>query len=120
MVALFRKEDQAVIDTGTLALRFQCLTFPLNAWIVMSNMMLQSIGKALKASVIAGARQGYFFLPLILILPRLLGLTGVQMTQAAADVCTLAVSVPLTISVLKEMAVKDQQEKAMEVSRERE
>lgn len=48
------------------------------------------------------------------------GLTGVQMTQAAADVCTLAVSVPLTISVLKEMAVKGQQEKAMEVSREKE
>lgn len=119
MVALFRKEDQAVIDTGTLALRFQCLTFPLNAWIVMSNMMLQSIGKALKASVIAGARQGYFFLPLILILPRLLGLTGVQMTQAAADVCTLAVSVPLTISVLKEMA-QNQQEIGKEMAREAE
>ncbi|MDE7332635.1 MAG: MATE family efflux transporter [Lachnospiraceae bacterium] len=118
MVALFRKEDQAVIDTGTLALRFQCLTFPLNAWIVMSNMMLQSIGEALKASAIAGARQGYFFLPLILILPRLLGLTGVQMTQAAADICTLAVSVPLTISVLKEMALKNAQEKTCQVKKE--
>lgn len=118
MVALFRKEDQAVIDTGTLALRFQCLTFPLNAWIVMSNMMLQSIGKALKASVIAGARQGYFFLPLILILPRLFGLTGVQVTQAAADVCTLAVSVPLTLSVLKEMAQKSALEEVQEINKE--
>ncbi len=103
IVALFRKEDQAVIETGALALRLQCITFPLNAWIVMSNMMLQSIGKALKASIIAGARQGYFFIPLILILPYAFGLLGVQMTQAAADVGTLILSIPLTISVLNEM-----------------
>lgn len=103
IVALFRKEDQAVIKTGALALRLQCITFPLNAWIVMSNMMLQSIGKALKASVIAGARQGYFFIPLILILPYAFGLLGVQMTQAAADAGTLLLSIPLAISVLNEM-----------------
>lgn len=103
IVALFRKEDQAVIETGALALRLQCITFPLNAWIVMSNMMLQSIGKALKASIIAGARQGYFFIPFILILPYAFGLLGVQMTQAAADVGTLLISIPLAISVLNEM-----------------
>ena len=103
IIALFRREDQAVIETGALALRLQCITFPLNAWIVMSNMMLQSIGKALKASIIAGARQGYFFIPLILILPYAFGLLGVQMTQAAADVGTLILSIPLTISVLNEM-----------------
>ncbi|MDE5908739.1 MAG: MATE family efflux transporter [Lachnospiraceae bacterium] len=103
IVALFRKEDQAVIETGALALRLQCITFPLNAWIVMSNMMLQSIGKALKASIIAGARQGYFFIPLIRILAYAFGLLGVQMTQAAADVGTFILSVPLAISVLNEM-----------------
>lgn len=103
IVALFRREDQQVIETGALALRLQCITFPLNAWIVTSNMMLQSIGKALKASLIAAARQGYFFIPFILILSYLLGLLGVQITQAAADVCTFILSVPLALSVLKEM-----------------
>lgn len=109
IVALFRKEDQAVIEAGALALRLQCIAFPLNAWIVMSNMMLQSIGKALKASVIAGARQGYFFIPLILILSYAFGLLGVQMTQAIADVCTLILSIPLTISVLNEMKTAQQE-----------
>ena len=103
IVALFRKEDQQVIEIGALALRLQCMTFPLNAWIVMCNMMLQSIGKAFKASVIAGARQGYFFIPFILILSYYFGLLGVQMTQAVSDVCTLVLSIPLTISVLNEM-----------------
>lgn len=107
IVALFRKEDAQVIETGALALRLQCITFPLNAWIVMSNMMLQSIGKALKASIVAGARQGYFFIPYILILPLCFGLLGVQMTQAVADVSTLILSVPLTLSVLNEMKNAD-------------
>lgn len=108
IVALFRKEDVEVIETGSLALRLQCITFPLNAWIVMSNMMLQSIGKALKASIVAGARQGYFFIPFILILPLCFGLLGVQMTQAVADVSTLVLSIPLTLSVLKEMKAAEE------------
>lgn len=103
IVMLFRKEDAEVIKTGALALRLQCITFPLNAWIVMSNMMLQSIGKALKASIVAGARQGYFFIPFILLLPQFFGLLGVQITQAVSDVATLILSIPLTLSVLREM-----------------
>ncbi len=104
LVALFRKEDLEVISVGSAALRFQCLTFPLNAWIVMSNMMLQSIGKAVKASVLAAARQGIFFIPLVLILPHFIGLTGVEICQTVSDICTLVLSVPLTLSVLREMA----------------
>lgn len=103
IVTIFRKEDPDVIEIGTLALRLQCLTFPLNAWIVMCNMMLQSIGKAFKASVVAAARQGLFFLPLIWILPYVIGLPGVQVCQPIADVLALTLSIPLGISVLKEL-----------------
>ncbi len=69
----------------------------------MSNMMLQSIGKALKASILAAARQGVFFIPLILILPRLFGLSGIQMCQTVSDIFSFALAVPLCLSVLKEM-----------------
>lgn len=110
IVALFRREDQAVIDTGTLALRLQCITFPLNAWIVMSNMMLQAIGKAAKASAIAGARQGYFFIPVLLILSPVFGLMGVQMSQPISDVCTFLLSIPLAVSVLREMRLASEKE----------
>lgn len=103
LVTLFRKDDMEVIEIGTLALRFQAVVFPLNAWIVLCNMMLQSIGKAVKASIVAAARQGLFFLPLILILPRIFGLTGIQMCQTVSDILTLILAVPLGISVLKEM-----------------
>lgn len=107
LVTLFRKEDGDVIRIGTLALRLQCLVFPLNAWIVMCNMMLQSIGKAAKASFVAAARQGIFFIPLIYILPAFFGLLGVQMCQTWSDVCSFLLSVPLGISVLREMKAQE-------------
>lgn len=103
IIGLFRKEDAEVIKIGAQALRLQCIAFPLNAWIIMSNMMLQSIGKALKASIVAAARQGLFFIPLILILPNMYGLFGVEACQTIADILSFALAVPLCISVLNEM-----------------
>lgn len=108
LVTLFRKEDADVIRIGTLALRLQCIVFPLNAWIVMCNMMLQSIGKTAKASLVAAARQGLFFIPFICILPRIFGLLGVQMCQTWSDVCSFALSVPMGLGVLREMKEKEQ------------
>lgn len=112
LVTLFRKEDMDVIRIGTLALRLQLIAFPVNAWIVMCNMMLQSIGKATKASVVAAARQGIFFIPLIWILPCFFGLLGVQMCQTWSDVCTLLIAVPLGVGTLREMK---QMESSIEV-----
>ena len=102
IVSIFRKDAQ-VIEVGTQALRLQLLTFPLGAWIVMCNMMLQSVGRSVRAYVVAAGRQGLFFLPLIVILPRAIGLLGVEACQAVADVCTLLLSVPLGLGVLNEM-----------------
>ena len=109
IVSLFRKGDADVIAVGTVALRMQCITFPLMSWIVMSNMMMQSIGKAMKASLLAAARQGLFFIPLILIFPRLFGLFGVEMCQTVSDVCSFALSVPLCLSVLNEMKRQEEE-----------
>ena len=103
LVSLFRKDDIEVIKIGTMALRYQVVVFPFGSWIVMCNMMLQSIGKGLKASIVASSRQGLCFLPLIYILPSFFGLQGIEMCQAIADVLTLAISVPIGYSVIKEM-----------------
>ena len=69
IVSLFRKGDPDVIAVGAAALRWQFITFPLGSWIVMSNMMLQTIRKPVKATIISSARQGLFFLTFILAIP---------------------------------------------------
>lgn len=101
LVELFRKGDADVIAVGSVALRMQCLTFSLNAWIVMCNMMLQSAGRGLPASILALARQGLFFLPILWVLSSGMGLHGIQITQPIADVCTFLLSIPMGILFLK-------------------
>ena len=107
LVAFFRKGDPEVAAIGAVALRAQCVTFPLSAWITMCNMEMQTIGKSVRASFLAMARQGLFFVPAVLILPRLYGLFGLQISQAVADVVTFAVSIPLQIGILREMSAAE-------------
>ena len=102
LIAVFR-DDPEVIEIGTMALRFQCLTLCLSGWIVMSNMMLQTIGKTAGATFVAMSRQGIFFIPLVYILSSALGLTGVEMTQSAADLLTLLCAVPIQLKALREL-----------------
>ena len=103
IIAIFRKEDLEVIKIGALSLRLQCIFLPLSAFVVGSNMMLQTIGKPVKASISAAARTGLFFVPAILILPQFFGLLGVQMSQAVADLCSFVLCVPLAGTTLLEM-----------------
>ena len=106
LIELFRKGDPEVTAVGIAALSFSCISFPLSGGIVMSNMLLQSIGMAVRASIVAAARQGLFFLPLIFILPTFLGLRGVEMCQMVSDILTFLLAMPLSISVLNKMGVK--------------
>ena len=100
LVALFR-DDPAVIEFGTRALRFQCMTLWVQSWVVMSNMMLQSIGKTVPATFLAVARQGLFFVPFILILPLFMDALGIQVAQSAADLLTFFCAIPIQMKVLK-------------------
>ncbi|MCM1416659.1 MAG: MATE family efflux transporter [bacterium] len=103
LITVFRRDDPDVIAVGTAALRYSVVAFPLSSWIIMCNMMLQSIGKGVKASIVSSARQGIFFLPLIAVLPHFFGLAGVEVCQAVSDVCALTVSIPIGMSVIREM-----------------
>ncbi len=99
----FFRDDPEVIAVGTVALRAQAISLPLMATIVITNMMLQSTGKGLKASIASSARNGIFFIPMILILPRLFGLFGVEISQACADVLSFLLAIPFAASELKKM-----------------
>ena len=93
VIQLFSKNDPQVIAIGTQALRWQCLTFPLCGWITICNMMLQTIGKSFRASLLAMSRQGLFFIPAVLLLPALIGIQGVEIAQPIADVCSFVLAI---------------------------
>jgi putative MATE family efflux protein len=113
IISIFRKEDIEVLSIGVKALRFQCITFPLSSWIIMTNMLLQTIGKGLQASIVSASRQGLFFIPAVVVLPRLFGLIGVQISQPVSDVFSFLLAVPMALSTLKELELLSKEEKSI-------
>lgn len=105
IIELFRS-DPDVVGVGAAALRWQVISFPLVSTIVLTNMLMQTIRKPVRANLVAAARSGLFFIPLIFILPHFLGLLGVEMSQACADVCSFALSIPIAWSAFRDMRVK--------------
>ena len=87
---LFR-DDPTVVAIGGRAFRYQCITLPLTAVLTFANMFFQSLGKSGRATILAICRQGMFF-PLVFLLTWQFGLTGLELTQACADLVAFLIS----------------------------
>ena len=80
---------------------------PLFAYVVLSNMMLQTIAKTFRASLLAVARQGLFFLPILLVLAYTSGLFGIQLTQPIADVYSFLLALILMCKTMQEINISE-------------
>ena len=103
IIRFFRAEDPIVVSIGTRALRLQLLTLPLWGFYTMANMCTQSIGFGGRALLVSSARQGIFLIPALLILPRVFGITGLQLSQPAADICAFVFSAVIMARILGRM-----------------
>lgn len=109
ILALFRADDPEVIQIGAFALRCQCLVIPLSAVSTITNMLLQCTGRSWSATFIASARQGVFYLPLVVILNSAVGLTGVQIAQPVSDLLTFVCCIPLLRRYFRYLTTLEQQ-----------
>ena len=85
------------------ALHIQCCTVILNGFNMMGNMMTQTMGRTGIASFLALCRQGLFLAPIVLILPMIFGVLGVEMAQSVSDVLTFLVTIPFMRRILHEL-----------------
>ena len=91
LIALFR-DDPDVIEIGTRALILQALATLALPPCMATEMLYQSTGKRLGASLLSAIRSGLLFIPSLLILSNLRGLAGIQEAQPVS----LLLSVPFT------------------------
>ena len=71
----------------------------------MMTITYQTIGQSRYGLFLSVIRQGLFYVPFILVLPRLIGVFGIYASQPAADLLTIAVCV-LSIPSMKRAASK--------------
>ena len=117
LIMLFRRDDLAVISIGVVTLRAQCIALTLTGITTVTNMALQSTGQAGRATLLAMCRQGFLFIPIVLILPHFMGLFGVEIAQSLADILTFLVSLYFFITYLKELKAKRNAQVAEDLSK---
>lgn len=102
VIAIFR-DDPDVIRIGGEALRWQVLVYPMGALTMLSNMLLQTVRMPWRANILASARRGLFFIPMILILPAQFGLLGLEICQPVCDTLAFLLALPILLYSLRQI-----------------
>ena len=107
-------DDPEMRKIGVLSILLQSLALPIHAWVAMVNMLCTGLGNAKGAFLLATARQGTCFLPILYPLA-MFGAYGVASVQALADVLSLVLAIPMAIYMAKRIrqALQMQLEEAL-------
>ena len=106
LIGIFR-DDPEVIRIGTRALRLQCAALFLLPPCMVTEMLFQSTGRRLQASVLSALRSGIFFIPSLLILDRFRGLAGIQEAQPLAYVLGFSPAMYLAADFFRKLPRQD-------------
>jgi len=103
IILLFSEVDPQMQEIGAFCILTQCIALPIHAWVAVVNMLCSGLGRAKFATLLATARQGTCFIPILYPMAHLLGAYGIASVQAVADVLTLVLAVPVILSVKKQV-----------------
>ena len=94
--------EAAVMVIAVRALRAQSAVFFAQGAVVAMTTLTQALGMTVRGSLVAASRQGFILIPLLLILPRLFGLTGLLLCQSVSDVLSLALCLAVTLPSIRD------------------
>ena len=103
LIVMFSGEDAEMRKYGALCIRLQCCALPIHAWVAVVNMFCSGLGNAMGAMLLATARQGTCFLPILYPMAGIWGASGICAVQAVADVLTLVLAIPIIIGMLRKV-----------------
>ena len=95
LVARVFTADASLISTTAPALRTAMAVFPIVAVQIVATTYFQSIGKSGRSIFLSLTRQVLFLIPMLMLLPRFHGLTGIWMSFPASDILATAVTILL-------------------------
>ena len=103
IIVLFAGSDPEMRKIGAFCIIVQCIALPIHAWVAIVNMLCVGLGNAKGALALSTARQGTCFIPILYPIAFLFGAYGIASVQAIADVLTLALAIPIAISMTKKI-----------------
>lgn len=85
VVSLFGSEEGLYNEFAVMCFRIFLLLCPLNGFQTVAAIYLQAVGKPVKSAIVTLARQIVFLVPVAVLLPRWIGVTGVLWAGPVAD-----------------------------------
>ena len=106
IISVFTREPE-IIEKGSTIMRIVISVIPLIGIQIVAAALFQSLGKAVPSLILALLRQVLLFIPLVIILPRVLGLglLGIWIAYPAADILSVVFTVLFLRSELKKMSL---------------
>ena len=102
LITLFNR-NPVIIGYGSRLLISQTALYPAFGMCYMMTITFQTVGSSRYGLFLSVIRQGLFYIPFILTLPKLLGVTGIYFSQPAADILTVLVCV-CSVRAMKRIA----------------
>ena len=107
IVSLFTKGDTEMVRVGSIAMRANALSFILFGFYTVYSFLFLVMGKAVEGCILGACRQGICFVPVILILPAIWGLSGVLYAQPIADIITAIVTAVMAVRLHRELRIAE-------------
>lgn len=95
--------DKTIIENGYEFFRLMFLTFPVSGLIVMSMTFFQSIGKGGKSALITILKQVILFMPIAIILTKIIGIKGTWLSSSVTDAIVFVLSLVLLAMEFKKL-----------------
>lgn len=100
--------NKEVIDIGKTVLRAVMLVLPCVGATSISRVTFQSMGKPMPALIITIFRQGFLYIPLLVLLNKYLGFNGFIYSQPITEAIMMIISVSFLLGVLKKEQKKEE------------
>lgn len=107
LILLFNN-NPVIVDYGKWLLISQVALFPAFGLCYMMTITYQTIGASGYGLFLSLLRQGLFYVPFIIILPKLLGVNGIYLSQPLSDILTTLVCI-FSIKKMKSLASENMQ-----------
>lgn len=82
----FAKDAPQLVNLGSRGIRIDLMFLPIIGYQIVASNYFQAIGKAKISIFLSFLRQVIVLIPIVLILPKYLGLTGLWLSQPIADI----------------------------------
>ncbi len=107
VISLFVSDSPEVMRYGVEGLRYFLIALPVIGYQIVVGNYFQSVGKAGKAIFVTLLRQVVFLIPLLIVLPRSLGLLGVWIAAPISDTASGVVSALFILMEWKRLKLHD-------------